>query len=502
MTGKRSIIITVLIVTFWVSMMGLIFRRHYTGERATEVGLSPGDYSFNESARFYGVYIGNKKIGYCIRDTVNFPGGVFLRENLTLKVNLAGKSREVIMNTIATVDSGTNNIRSFSFDLFSGRYHSDIIGKFEKGLLKINLRKNEKPSHGDFKVPENTTVPSVIPYILRARGTKPQSFSLDVFEPFLFISVRLDIEIIGPEETTVSGKRRTLHHGVIKMKGVQSDFWLDDSGWIVKEEGLLGLSLVEEDKADALLLPVVSKFGADLIKEYSISVDRKIENPRDVRYMKVRLDSVLAANIDVRTHRQILTSTRPIEIEVFSEDIRSSEERIKDIGTVLEDTVLTSISDYIRSSDYRIIRQAKSISGAETDTLTIARKIGRWVYENIKKEPTVSIPSAVDILRIREGDCNEHTTLFVALTRALKIPSEVNTGVVYLNGAFSYHSWPSVFVDGTWYDLDPTFGQDEVDATHITLIRGDFEKLFELLRIIGKLDIRVLDVKYSFNKGS
>ena len=114
----------------------------------------------------------------------------------------------------------------------------------------------------------------------------------------------------------------------------------------------------------------------------------------------------------------------------------------------------------------------------------------------------MSIPSAVDILNIREGDCNEHTTLFVALTRALKIPSEVNTGVVYVNGAFSYHAWPSVFVDGIWYDLDPTFGQDEVDATHITLIRGDFEKLIELLRIIGKLEIRVLEVKYSLNKES
>ena len=51
-------------------------------------------------------------------------------------------------------------------------------------------------------------------------------------------------------------------------------------------------------------------------------------------------------------------------------------------------------------------------------------------------------------------------------------------------------------MDGIWYDLDPTLGQDKADATHITLILGDFEKLIELFRIVGRLRIHVLDVKY------
>ena len=107
----------------------------------------------------------------------------------------------------------------------------------------------------------------------------------------------------------------------------------------------------------------------------------------------------------------------------------------------------------------------------------------------------MSIPSAVDILRERVGDCNEHTILFTALTRALKIPSEINSGVIYMDGRFYYHAWPSVFVNGIWYDLDPTLGQDVADATHITLIRGDFEKLIEFIRIVDRLRITVLAVK-------
>ena len=64
-----------------------------------------------------------------------------------------------------------------------------------------------------------------------------------------------------------------------------------------------------------------------------------------------------------------------------------------------------------------------------------------------------------------------------------------------MGGVFRYHSWPSVFIYDYWYDLDPYYGQDKADATHIALIRGDFEKLVELLRIIGKVSVTILDYR-------
>ena len=61
--------------------------------------------------------------------------------------------------------------------------------------------------------------------------------------------------------------------------------------------------------------------------------------------------------------------------------------------------------------------------------------------------------------------------------------------------AFRYHSWPSVFVGGVWHDMDPFFGQDVADATHISLVRGDFERLIELLRVIGKISIKIIEYR-------
>ena len=111
---------------------------------------------------------------------------------------------------------------------------------------------------------------------------------------------------------------------------------------------------------------------------------------------------------------------------------------------------------------------------------------------NIVNNPTVSLPSAVEVLENLRGDCNEHTILFVAIARAAGIPSRPCAGVVYLDGTFGYHAWPLVWV-GEWVEMDPTFGQDVADATHIILAAGDIEAQYVINSVIGRLSIRELD---------
>ncbi len=82
-----------------------------------------------------------------------------------------------------------------------------------------------------------------------------------------------------------------------------------------------------------------------------------------------------------------------------------------------------------------------------------------------------------------------------ALARSMGIPTQINLGLAYKDGAFRYHSWPSVYTGGTWHSLDPFFGQDRADATHISLIRGDFERLVELLRVAGLISIHVIAIR-------
>ena len=116
----------------------------------------------------------------------------------------------------------------------------------------------------------------------------------------------------------------------------------------------------------------------------------------------------------------------------------------------------------------------------------------RWVYSNIEKKPTLSIPSALEVLKTRQGDCNEHAVLMAALCRAKEIPAKLCAGLVYLNGSFYYHAWVEVYAE-KWISVDPTMNQFPADVTHIRFIEGGLENQIMVLKLIGKLEIEILE---------
>jgi transglutaminase-like putative cysteine protease len=90
------------------------------------------------------------------------------------------------------------------------------------------------------------------------------------------------------------------------------------------------------------------------------------------------------------------------------------------------------------------------------------------------------------------GDCNEHAVLLAALARAASIPTKIETGLVYLNGRFYYHAWNLVYI-GSWVTVDALFGQIPADVTHIRVTTGTEREQLDLLGLIGKIRLEVLE---------
>lgn len=146
----------------------------------------------------------------------------------------------------------------------------------------------------------------------------------------------------------------------------------------------------------------------------------------------------------------------------------------------------------LQAHDIRIVQQAIRIVGLERDPRVVAQKLEQWVYDSLTKEVVFSVPNALEILRTRRGDCNEHTQLYVALARALGMPARIATGLAYVRGKFYYHAWPEVWL-GDWVAVDPTFGQFPADAAHLRFQVGGLLRQAELLPLIGNLKIDVLE---------
>ncbi len=102
---------------------------------------------------------------------------------------------------------------------------------------------------------------------------------------------------------------------------------------------------------------------------------------------------------------------------------------------------------FIESDAPEIVAEAaKAVNGVAGDRAR-AERLTRYVNALLDKKPTVSLPSAREVLRTRVGDCNEHTVLYVAMARALGIPARIAVGLVYIHGAFYYHAWPEVYLE-------------------------------------------------------
>ena len=154
--------------------------------------------------------------------------------------------------------------------------------------------------------------------------------------------------------------------------------------------------------------------------------------------------------------------------------------------------LLLAEDDYSLFKNDEFLALSKKIIGDDRDGPRVLKRVTAWVNKNIDKKPTLSFPNSLDVMRQRRGDCNEITAFTVALFRAAEIPAYANVGIVYNQGRFFYHAWPSVFLDGAWVDTDPALSQVIADCRRIKLFKG-LKGQFEVIKVLGRIKVEVLN---------
>jgi transglutaminase-like putative cysteine protease len=140
---------------------------------------------------------------------------------------------------------------------------------------------------------------------------------------------------------------------------------------------------------------------------------------------------------------------------------------------------------------------AEGLTSGTSGTWATAKRLSSLVHDRLEKVYGQSRDRASEVLRSGKGDCTEHALLFVALARAAGIPARGVHGLVYANygdggPGLYWHAWAEVRVGDEWIAVDPTFGQEVADATHITLGRGTKA---DAVGLIGSLSVKKADVK-------
>jgi hypothetical protein len=482
--GLGSNISTILALALWGFSMFLIYDRNYATSQGIDLKDVPmGDLVSGEFQNWMNVNMGGSKIGYSMQSMSNSPLGYVLKDYSLIRLPMGGVIREIYLDSYAVLNVDYS-LKNFTFGLVSGDYTTDVFGEVRNGKLSIKFRSQNSESRLSFDAENGVYLPSVIPLLASVRGFPAGEFQLPTFDPFSMAMNEIQVTIGSPDRIETNTGFDQAHLLILNISGMNTKMWVDDKGHVLKEEETGGMIMLATDKVDALNIPDVNPTRQDLLLNLAVKCVGEISDPRNIRRLTVQIDGVEPDMLDLNDDFQTVISLKPLIVEIHTDSPNPS---------VLSDPrrFLTQ-EPFLQVEDPRIVGKASEIIGRETSAELKAARLADWVYENIQKDYSVSLPSAVDVLKVKKGDCNEHTSLYTALARASGIPTKICIGLVYKDGMFFYHAWPAVHL-GAWQPIDPTFGQRVADASHIKLLEGGFERQADLMRVVGKIKITVVE---------
>ena len=483
MLVKRSI--GVFIVLFWCVMNFLLIKRQLAAP--PPVLTLRGTEKITENIEeWWGVFYRGEKIGYATQTITPTAKGYELRDRSVLNLNLLGSVQpaETKLEMAASQDW---ILERFNFELTS----RDISFK-ARGAVKDNKLTLAVDSAGHQSAQELvlTQAPYLLaalkPYVVTQQLETGKKFYFSTFDPSTLSQQVTTIVIEGREQIRVGNRTEPAIKLRQSFRGISVLSWIDGHGRTLKEESPAGMSLVRQSAAEAKNLSSRA-LALDIVTQAAISVAKPINDPQSQAAIELKLSGVNLSNFSLDGGRQRLSENR---LEIRREELS----RLAPRTLPITDRQLSSYlqpTPFLQSDHPSVKALAKTILRGETDARRAAVKLKDWVYKEIAKEPTVSIPNALQVLQTKKGDCNEHTVLFNALARAAGIPAKTVVGVVYLRGAFYYHAWSEVWL-GEWISLDSVLNQFPADVTHVKFLEGEIDRQIDILQLIGNLKIEVL----------
>lgn len=499
----------------WFGMLGWHLRREYFQPELSRLAeaaltLAPG-------VNFYTVRMGDRIVGLATSRLDTVPEGFFLEDLLSLELPALGQTGTAVVRTRVNL-SPSLVMRDFSFSLDSevGRYSASGTVEGDT-LLHVNLDAGGAQQVMSHRLSQPPVFAAVLPIRLAVgEGLEVgEHFRYPVFDPSSLSTRSVEVRVtqhdtlLAPDSAELdpeNGRWVPAHYDSIPSwrvmevyGGVQVESWIDGDGRVVRASSPLGFSMerteyelarqAQEDARGSAGSPI----DDDLILSTAIQSNLELGQVEGHGELRFVLGGVDLQGFQLEGGRQSLQGdTLTVQREEWAAihpDYDGLPYPRMDLREFLQPEPL------IQSDDEAIIEAAERLADwrvmGGNDPVRVARRLTMGVNGMLEKEITFSIPNAVQVLASGQGDCNEHTVLYVAMARALGLPARTAVGLVYVNDAFFYHAWPEVWL-GKWVAVDPTFGQYPADAAHLRFVIGGLAQQVEIVRLIGNLDIEVV----------
>jgi len=456
-----------------------------------EQGVAPMPGLPSEGESWMKITQQNRKIGYAHRNHVRTENGFHFSEQIFMRINTMGIAQPLTVRTDADLKPD-RTLSGFQFELRSSLFRFTARGALSGEKLTVRIGEPGEEKTSVIEISEAPYLGTGILESLGAADLRPgEGKSYPVFDPASLGQRPVHVTLLGDETLRIMGESRQARKLSVNFMGMKQIAWVDPNGAVLREEGILGIALERVSREEALS-GMEGAVSADLTEIAAVPVSTPIGDPAALRRLKIRISGIPAGSFDLDGGRQVY---RDGVLTVLRESFAGSiSPPGKDPGGL---SMFLRPSPFIQSDHPDIRRKLSEILCPEEPDVVKARKIVRWVYTNVKKRPVLSVPNALETLKNRIGDCNEHAVLLAAFSRAAGIPADVETGIVYMRGRFLYHAWNILYLSdrGGWVTADAVLGEMPADVTHIRFIRGGADRQLDLAGLIGRLKLEVLEME-------
>jgi hypothetical protein len=444
---------------------------------------------------WYGVYLNGKKAGYARNQMVKNPdGGYTISEDARFLVSMAGAKQDMHIATERTygADGALTALRS-QVESFGETTVFEGVVQGEKLVLKSTVGNSTRE---DTLPRPKETLDDAVKYSawIMKDPTIGDNLTFSIFEPMYGKELSGSSKLADVELRRLNNVPTRVYHieTTFELVGLTTTSYVAEDGTVLEDviAGNMTMRLEPEQVAKDV------DYSNDVIVSNAAMLPAPIPNARDRESLRMRLSGPLekvtlpsdaSQKVVQLPGEAVLLETRHSSAKGF--------EHAQLPVTSPEHAEWLKPTTYVQSDDPRVLAKAKEIVGDETNAWKAAEKLCRWVDDNMKSKYSAQLTNTLNVLETLEGDCTEHSILFVGLARAAGIPAREVAGLIYVEegdrAGFFFHQWAKVWV-GEWVDVDPAFGQPEADATHIKLGEGDLIEQAKLLPLIGQLKIEVL----------
>ncbi|HZI42304.1 MAG TPA: transglutaminase-like domain-containing protein [Gemmatimonadaceae bacterium] len=506
----------VLVLLLWLGGLGFLVRREYfrpDTERLAEAALrvSPG-------AVYYAVMQGHRQIGFASSSIDTATTTISVDDYLVADLPVGGRTHRASARTHVVLTRAMHTkafVVTFEADagpiVARGRVLNDTL------LMLMLATGNDTPVDTQrIKLAGPILLPTLVPLAI-ALGEPPKvgaKYKLPVFDPVGLTPREVSLSIAA-ESSFVVNDSSAMDRATGTWRGVQPDTlrafriatdtgagaagfagWIDEQGRVV-QTSQLGFELQRLPYEVAFenwrlaggrgAAPMTVTNDRDILETTAIGANRRLAG--SIASLRVTLGNADLRGFDLSSPRQSMHGDTMVVTREASSSLVAPYTLPDGGRRILPE--LTMAEPLVQSNHPDIVRLARRLARGQRDPRVVAERINQWVYDSLTKRITFGIPSALQVLRARGGDCNEHAQLFVALARAVGIPARINAGLAYIDGKFYYHAWPEIFLRD-WVSVDPTFGQFPADAAHLRFIVGGLGRQAEMIRLMGRLRLDVV----------